>query len=171
MNQKIFNQTAEQMAALIFGTSSTGVVPVSTDAGGKPVVSSADTIPIEADDLNIRGLSGAADSVDVYGQSWAQDSDSGTIVGLGSRNFLTKNISLYARNTYLVVNTGSVALGITLQLAPADNDNLYVNDGSAFDLLIGDSHLFEPSRLMKYARIRIAALLLGSATVYYFGQT
>lgn len=171
MNQKIFNQTAEQAAALIFGTSSTGVVPVSTDAGGKLIVSSDDALHVATDNLNIRGLSGAADSVDVYGQSWAQDSESGTILGLGSRNFLTKDVSMYARNTYLVVNTGSVALSITLQIAPANNDNLYVNDGSAFDLLIGDSHLFEPSRLMKYARIRIAALLLGSATVYYFGQT
>lgn len=171
MNQQILNRTAEQMALAAYGFNGAGFSAARTDTGGKPVASSNEFIPIEADRLAVRNLSGTTDNVLTYSQSWTQDSESSVIVGLGSYDFLTKDVSRYARNTYLVVNTGSVALSINLQIAPADVGNEYVADGSAFDLLTGASHLFEPSKLMKYARIHATALLLGSATVYYFGQT
>lgn len=100
-----------------------------------------------------------------------EDSDSGTIIALGTRIFLTKNISSYQNNYYLVRNTGGVAVTVTLQIAPDNIENYYVNSGTQFNIIAGGSKLFTPSNLMKYARIRVSALLLGSATVNYFGQS
>lgn len=171
LNQQLFNQSPQQMTAAIFGAHLSGPGAIRSDSSGELIASSGAAIPIEANALDIRALSGATDSALVYGQSSAYDSESALIVGLGSYDFLPKNVGPYSRNTYMAVNTGSVALSVTLQIAPVDNDAYYVNDGSAFDLLVGNTHTFEPSRLMKYARIHVTAVVLGSATVYYFGQT
>jgi hypothetical protein len=171
MNQQVFNRGADQTALAVCGFNNAAYPAARTDSGGQLIAASGAAIPVTANNLNIRPLNGITDSVLTYGQSWAYDSDSGVVVGVGFTYFLTENISRFARNTYIVDNTGSIALSVTLQIAPVDNDNYYVNDGSAFDLLVGGTHTFEPSVLMKYARIRISALLLGSAAVYYFGQT
>jgi hypothetical protein len=169
MNMQIMGPTADQMAAAVCGRHGAAFPAARTDDVGRLVAASSAAIPITAAGLGIRSLSGAADSVTTAGQSWAYDSDSGAI-GLGARYFLARNVSRFSRNTYIVANTGSVILSITLQIAPVDSDSYYVNDGSAFNLLIGGTYTFEPSVLMKYARVR-ASGVLGSAAVYYFGQT
>ena len=171
MNQQLFNHSPEILTASVFGVRVTGPKAVRSDSAGELITSSSADIPIEASHLDIHALSGLTDSVLVYGQNTAFDAESAAIVGLGSYDFLPRNVGPYSRNTYLVVNTGSIALSVTLQLAPVNSSSYYVNDGSAFDLLVGDTHTFEPSRLMKFARIHVTALLLGSATVYYLGQT
>lgn len=132
-----------------------------------------DNITISATNLNIRNLNGEQDSVQMYNKSYIEDSESGDIIALGTRYFLTKNISNYKNNNYLVRNIGGVAVTITLQIAPIDNDNYYVNDGSDFNLLSGSTKIFMPSKLMKFARIKVSALLVlgGSVTVKYFGQS
>ncbi|WP_027631869.1 DUF6385 domain-containing protein [Clostridium hydrogeniformans] len=186
-----FNNTPSDLKLAIYGTTSGGELkPFSSDSSGKLIISSSltetvvansldirnissitDSIAVTATTLNIRNLNGTQDSVKVYNRNFVEDSDSGTIVALGTRIFLSKNIGSYKNNIYLVRNTGGVAVTITLQVAPIDSEAYYVDDGTGFSLLAGGSRLFKPSILMKYARIKVTAVLLGSVTVNYFGQS
>lgn len=143
---------------------------VSDNLDLRSVNSTRDSITISATDFDIRSLNGTQDSVQIYNKSFVEDSDSGTILALGTRIFLTKNIGNYKNNIYVVRNTGGVAVTLTLQIAPVDIDNYYINSGSQFNLLAGGIQIFTANNLMKYARISVSALLLGSVTVYYFGQ-
>jgi len=60
---------------------------------------------------------------------------------------------------------------VQLQIAPVDIDAYYVNDGAEFELVAGGVVLLRPSRLMRYARVRVAALLqIGTVNVQYFGR-
>ena len=191
MNHLIFNVAKGNLLSTIYGMDENKNNRVFVlDSNGRLVLSSSLAIDIAVDnldirdlnstrdiltvtstDLDIRNLSGTQDSVQIYNKTYVEDSDSGTIVALGTRNFLTKNVSNYKINNYLVRNIGGVALTIALQIAPIDVENYYVNDGSSFNLLAGGSTIFTPSKLMKYARIRVSAVLLGSVTVNYFGQS
>lgn len=186
-----FNNTPSDLKLAIYGTTSGGELkPFSSDSSGKLIISSSltetvvansldirnissitDSITVTATTLNIRNLNGTQDSVKVYNRNFVEDSDSGTIVALGTRIFLPKNIGSYKNNIYLVRNTGGVAVTITLQVSPIDSEAYYVDDGTGFSLLAGGSRLFKPSILMKYARIKVTAVLLGSVTVNYFGQS
>lgn len=189
MNNIIFSNDASQLQAAVYGINGTNVRPIAVDTSGQAIITSTfttsitavdfdirnlslagDSALVTANNLDIRNLSGTQDSVKLYNRASVDDTESGTIVALGSRNFLTKNISMYRKNSYVVINQGGVAVTINLQIAPIDNDSYYINDGSDFNLLVGGRATFVPSKLTKYARIRVSAVLLGSVTVYYFGQ-
>ncbi|MEW8956697.1 DUF6385 domain-containing protein [Clostridium sp.] len=190
-NFLIFNNTPSELNLAVYGSDIGGnLKPFSTDSSGGLILSSSlsesivandldirnlnssmDSVTISATDLDIRNLNGSQDSVKISNRTYAEDSDSGTIVALGTRIFLTKNISNYKNNSYLVRNTGGVAVTITLQVAPIDSESYYVDDGSGFNLLAGGSRVFRPSVLMKYARIKVTAVLLGSVTVNYFARS
>ncbi|KGK90938.1 hypothetical protein DP73_05655 [Desulfosporosinus sp. HMP52] len=130
-----------------------------------------DNVTLSASSLDIRNFDGARDSFQINRKFPVEDSDSGTIIALGTRTFLTKDISNYRNNYYLVINTGGVAVTATLQISPVDIDTYYVNSGSQFNILAGDKIIFSPNHLMKYARVSVSALLLGSVIINYFGQS
>ena len=178
--------------ATVYGQSTGGsLVPFAVDSSGRlilspslsigiaannldirPLNTATDSVTVFASNLDIRDLSGAQDSILRYGSVFAEDSESGTISPLSSRTFLTRDVSAYAHNTYYVQNLLGVVVNVTLQIAPVDSNNFYVADGSTLSLLGGATLLFSPSRLMKYARIQVGALLsLGNVEVRYFGRT
>lgn len=161
--------TDEQGRFILSPTLSTDIVAENLSI--RDLTPTRDNLEIGATDLDIRNLSGTRDSVMIYGRDFAEGVESGTIVALGARNFLPRDISVYGSNHYEVINTGGVGVTVTVQIAPVDNDNYYVNDGSSFSLIAGGTQIFTPSRLMKFSRIRVTAVLLGSVTVSYFGQT
>jgi len=191
VNTKIYNITTNSLLSTLYGLDTDNNNKIfTTDSNGKLVLSplitidteasnldirnlnvTRDTASITATDLDIRNLDGTQDSIQIYNKSYVEDFDSGTIVALGTGFFLTKDTSNYSNNIYLVRNTGGVAVTVTLQIAPSNNDSYFVNSGSQFDLVAGSSTLFAPSNSMKYARIKVSALLLGSVTVNYFGQS
>jgi hypothetical protein len=189
MNNIIASNDASKLQAAVYGMQGTGLNPIAVDPLGKQIFSSPsiaqitaenfdirnlsaarDRLSITARDLDIRNLNGSQDSINLYNRASAEASESGFILALATKNFLTRNVSMYRSNTYDVVNQGGVAVTINLQLAPIDNDSYYINDGGTFNLLIGSRIVLEPSKLMKYARIRVSTLLLGSVSVYYLGQ-
>jgi hypothetical protein len=190
MNKDVSSNEAGRLKLQAQGRNGETDLPLATDAQGRLILSPTLNVAIQADNLNIRDLTvardslavsastldvrdlnGSQDSVQLQSRTFAEDSDSGTIVALGSMNFLPKDVSKYAGNYYVVRNVGGVGLTVTLQIAPVNNDNYYVNDGSSFDLIAGGTQIFTPSRLMKFARIRVTAVLLGSVIVNYFGQS
>lgn len=137
----------------------------------RDLTAARDSLTILASDLDVRALNGSQDSVQIQARNYTEDMESGTIVALGSRNFLPKDVSRYGRNYYVVRNVGGVGVTVTLQIAPVNSDNYYVDDGSSFSLIAGGTQIFTPSKLMKYVRIRVSAVLLGSVIVNYFGQS
>lgn len=124
------------------------------DGEGRLLLSPSLVVPAAADDLDIRSLDAARDSLLITGTGLdirpleggtdsltraqsrtAYDQDSASLV-IGVRYFLTRDISPYRTNIYRVQLTGLNALGyVQLQIAPVDNDAYYVPDGSEFELL------------------------------------
>lgn len=191
VNNKIINQIANNLLSSVYGidTDNNNQIFI-VDSNGELILSPLITINVEAsnldirdlniirdsatitaNDLDIRNLNGNQDSIQIYSKSYVEDSDSGTIVAFGTRTFLTKDTSNYSNNVYLVRNTGGVAVTVTLQIAPSNTESYFVNSGSEYNLIIGGATLFTPSNTMKYARIKVSAVLLGSVTVNYFGQS
>ncbi|KUO72306.1 MAG: hypothetical protein APF81_21625 [Desulfosporosinus sp. BRH_c37] len=191
VNNKIFDVTSNNLSSTLYGTDEDNNNKIfSIDSNGKLILSPLLTINVEAsnldirnlnvtrdnaiitaNDLDIRSLDGNQDSIQIYNKSYVEDFDSGTIVALGTRTFLTKDTSNYSKNIYLVRNTGGVAVTVTLQIAPSNTESYFVNSGSQFDLIVGGATIFNPSNTLKYARIKVSALLFGSVTVNYFGQS
>lgn len=194
MNNHVFNTQVNHLLMAGYGKSGAdgSFTPVITDHAGRIILSNHLDIETESDALDIRSLNetqdsalitisnldirefaGTRDNLKLSGRSFAEATESGVIVALSSRNFLPRDISAYQKNTFYVRNTSglSVSVTINLQIAPADIDSYYTNDGSSFNLIGGNTAMFQPSKLMKYARIRVSALLLANITVYYFGQT
>ncbi|NLM84435.1 MAG: hypothetical protein GX189_07005 [Clostridiales bacterium] len=165
-------------------------MPLSADGQGRLVPSPAPAVPAAADrldiraltpardsvyitgpDINVRPLGGAQDSLTAARASFAFAEESGLAILL-PQTFLTRDISPYKENVFRVRNTGAT-LGalVQLQIAPVDIDAYYVNDGAEFELVAGGVVLLRPSRLMRYARVRVAALLqIGTVNVQYFGR-
>ena len=190
MNELVFNTSCENLHAAGYGQNGGSARALSADGNGVLEISpatlnitaanldihnltaAADQITITAVDLDIRNLSGAQDSLQIYSRFTATDSVSATLLALQTVNLLVENVGTYKKNTYFIKNTSiGVAVTISLQLAPLDNDSYYVTDGSAFSLVAGGTVVFTPSKVSKYARIQLSSLLLGSVQAFYFGQS
>ncbi len=194
MNNHIFNNQVKHLLMAGYGHSepNEAFTPVVTDNIGQMILSPDLTIAVEAEgldirnleesrdsasitvsNLDIRNLSGIRDNLNLYDNSFVEASESGVIVALSTRNFLATDTSPYSKSTFYVRNNSalSVSVTVTLQIAPINSDNYYVNDGVSYSLIGGNTLIFQPSRLMRFARIRVSAILLANVTVYYFGQT
>ena len=190
INNLIFNQTPDLLASKIYGETATQSMHFATDSQGRMILSptlneaitasnlnirnltdARDAVTITTSNLDIRSLTGLQDSVTNYGSAYATASVTSSIPILGSVNLLPRDMAPYSQNTFIVINNLGVAVTIQLQVAPADIDAYYTNDGGSTSLL-GDSRLvLVPSVLMRYARVRATGLLsLGNITVHYFGR-
>lgn len=188
MDSSVSN-SGKNLNALIEGTFGGQRLPFATDGQGRlilsPVLSytitannldvrdlssSQDSLSITASDLDIANLQGTKDSLRLQRLNFAEGNESGTIVALGQRAFLPRDISSYRSNTYFVVNNGGVGVTVSLQLAAVNSSSYYITDGSSFSLLAGGTRLFVPTRPSKFARVFASAVLLASIEVYYFGQ-
>lgn len=110
MNNIITSNDASKLQAAVYGMQGTSLNPIAVNSLGKQIFSSpsiaqitaedfdirnlssaSDSLLITASDLDIRNLSGSQDSIKLYNRASAEASESGTIVALGSRNFVTRN--------------------------------------------------------------------------------
>jgi hypothetical protein len=190
MNHLVFNTDSENFKSNGYGLAGTNARAFLVDGQGKLQLSpatlnafatnldigdlnaGADQVTITAINLDIRNLNGEQDSLQIYSRSTASDSVSATLLALQTVNLLTENVGPFRHNTYFVKNTSiGVAVTISLQLAPLNNDSYFVTDGSAFSLIAGGTITFTPSKVSKYARIQLSSLLLGSVQAFYFGQS
>jgi hypothetical protein len=194
MNRLIENPRAERLLMTGYGLGpDEGPLPIHLDEDGRPVPSvdnawaiqannlgirplayQTDSALITATDLDIRNLSGTADAVRVSRQSSASASASSSVGLLIPVYFLPTDMSSLQQNTFIVANRAvlSLSVRINLQIAPINDDNYYVNDGSSYDLIGGGIQAFTPSKVMRWGRIRVAALLAtANVEVYYFGRT
>lgn len=194
MNPLVENSAAQRLCAGGFMRDPAGdLIPPRFDASGRPVPSAqnfwtiqaraldirpfshhTDSAGITAPNVGIRALSGERDAVTLAQRRSAIASASSPVGLLLPVYFLPTDVSAMRQNVFVVVNRAllSLSVRITLQIAPVDSDNYYVNDGSSYDLIGGSTQPFVPSKLMRFARIRVSALIsTATVEVYYFGRT
>ena len=193
MNGLIISPKARNLRMAGFGKYAENAppAPVATDSAGRMILSpeldlqvqaagldirplqeSRDSTAFTVSNLDIRDLSGSRDAVEFAQSASVSDVQSSQIPILGTVFFLPKDVSPYRQNAYYVRNTSlSVGVTVTLEIGPQNADAFYVADSSAFSLLGGNTLLLVPSKLMRYARVRVSGLLsLANVTAYYFGR-
>lgn len=189
INHQISNRRPG-LKAQILGREGGSLSAFRTDGQGRLLLAPGLAVPAAADGLDIRPLTPARDSlliggagIDIRPLEGGTDSlarsqgrtafaqASGSLI-IGAQYFLPRDISPYRTNIYRVQLTGVSALAyVQLQIAPVDNGDYYVPDGGEFELLGGGVVFLQPTRLARYARVRVSALLsLGTITVHYFGR-
>ncbi len=139
----------------------------------RPLVESSDSVTATASNLFIRGLDGVQDSLSFNREASVAANQTSSVPILSTVYFLPTDTGAYRQNTFYVRNTGlvSVAVTVTLEIAPVNDSAYYVTDSSSFSLVGGNTLVLSPTRLMRYARVRVSALLsLATVTVYYFGR-
>lgn len=195
MNGLIHNNNTHPLAATPYGLdSSSSAYPLQTDSSGKLLLAqpiwqisgnnvdvrnltpTRDTIGIQGSDIPIRSLTPSQDFVTCQSQNNVVTTQSGTVpLLLAPLLLLVTDMSNYSNNTFWVRNTGvGIAVSITLQLSPINTDAYYVNDQAESNLLAGGLAMFRPSRMTRFARLRIVGLIsLNTTTVtaYHVGQT
>ncbi len=184
----LFNNSPLFQALLYAMQSSGGNIPVSLDAAGRPLLqidgtqaiqadaldvrslsAAADTANITASDFDIRPLNGARDSVLLYRNGFFVASATQTLL-IGGTTVLTVDTAPYARSAFLVrADFISLLTAASLQLAPVNNASYYVTNSTQSGLILGGDYLFVPSVSIRY--MRIFATGVGSQlTTYYVGQ-
>ena len=134
---------------------------------------SQDNVTITASNLDIRDLAGTQDRIAIGQMLSLTASVTSQVPSPGTVHLLTTNVSAYRQNAFYISNISGLSVGVSvaLEIAPADIDSYYITDSSAFNLFGGDAMTLKPTKLLKYARIRITSLSsLANVSVYYFGR-
>lgn len=194
MNRCATNNAADSLRITGLGIDSTEqLTSLAVDAYGRSVLSPENTYGVQSSgfkirllndgtdsalmtgaDIAIRSLRGNLDAVTWTRQSSVTASDSALVSLLTPVNFLPTDLSGTRQNAFVVANMAAVSLSVRifLQIAPVNIDSYYVDDGTSFDLIGGGIATFVPSKLMRFARIRVTALIsTASVEVYFFGRT
>jgi len=186
MNYLVFNDSAHDLKALIYGLYGTAtVLAVAVDSTGRllispqsviavtatdldirPLSAATDSVLVSANNLDIRDLSGAQDSVQLYSCNFVEDSLS-TNVTSGTNFLMTKEIGPYRENSFFIRNNGSSSLTVTLQAAPVDSTPFYVDIAGPTSVPAGANNLSSVTPVMKYARLRVVASSTVAVEVYY----
>ncbi|ADY56329.1 hypothetical protein Sgly_2036 [Syntrophobotulus glycolicus DSM 8271] len=188
MNYLIFNTSAENLKAVIYGMDDNEPKPIAVDADGlflfsplseitvtannldiRSLSSARDSVVVTANNLDIRDLSGTQDSVQLYNLGFVEESLS-TTAPSGTSFLLTKDISAYRENSYFIRNTGSSTITVTLQIAPVDSNAYYVDHSTAQGVTAGNNNITSVTVAMKYARLRVVASSNTNVEIYYNGR-
>jgi hypothetical protein len=190
MNFLVFNKTAENLKAAIYGHYNQSVVPVATDAQGRFVFSPTSLITVTATNFDIRSLTSARDTVNVTATDFDIRSLTSTqdSVLIGAKGFvqvqatlsvpantttvlLFQEIGAYSQNSYFLRNTNALgSITVTLEIAPVNNNDYYISSTST-GVAASSNYLAAVVTLMRYARLRVQT---GSSTIgvdaYYNGR-
>lgn len=188
VNCIVFNPAADRLKAAAYGwdgsvyraiaVDSSGMLQLSpqnpiavtaTDFDIRSLSSSTDSVLVTAIDLDIRNLSGTQDSVQLQSCGFVEDNITVTVPS-GTTYLLTKNISAYRENSYFIRNTGGGTVTVTLQLAPLDDTNYYIDNSSAQGVGTSSNNLNAATTVMKFARLRVVASTNTGVVVYYNGR-
>ena len=187
-NYLVFNNDASDLKTLIYGVDGTDYKPIAVDSSGmflfsplsvitvaatnldiRSLSSARDSVVVTATDLDIRNLNGSQDSVQVSSQGFIEDTIT-TTVPSGTTYLLTKNIGQYRENSYFIRNNGSSSITVTLQVAPVDDNNYYVDHSSAQSVSGSSNNITSVTIPMKFARLRVVASTNTNVVAYYNGR-
>lgn len=195
LNELIISPRAVELRIVGFGKPEQGVspLPVATDSQGRmilspgldpqvqsnaldirPLAENRDSVTCTVSELSVRGLTGERDSLSISRKESATATQTDQILIGGTVYFLPTDIGAYRQTSFYVSNVGlSVGVNVALEIAPQNTDSYYVTDVSSGVLLGGQTVLLSPTRLMRYARIRVSAILtliVATVTVHFFGR-
>lgn len=187
-NYNVFNPAAERLKAAAYGWDGSKYTGMAVDTSGRMLLSpqnvvtvtatdfdirslsyNTDSVLVTALDLDIRNLSGTQDSVQILNCGFVEDNITITVPS-GTTYLLTKNISAYRENSYFIRNTGGATVTVTLQLAPIDDTNYYIDNSSAQGVGVSSNNLNAATTVMKFARLRVVASTNTGVVVYYNGR-
>jgi len=180
MNFLVFNKSAENLKAAIYGQHNQNVVAVAADEDGKLMFSPAsqitvtasnldirnltsarDTVNVIATDFDIRSLNGARDSVAISAKAFIEARATLSVPANATLYLLTYEVGPYSQNSYFLRNTGGGSVSVALEIAPV-NDNAYYVSSGVTGVSAGNNFLAAVATLMRYARLRVET---GSATI------
>jgi hypothetical protein len=188
VNLLIFNTTAENLKATIYGVDANEPKPIAVDPNGlflfsplseitvaadaldiRSLSSARDSVVVTATDLDIRALNGTQDSVQLYNRGFVEETVS-TTVPAGTNFLLTRDISGYRENSYFIRNNGSSTITVTLQVAPLDSSTYYVDNSTAQGVTAGSNNITSVTVAMKFARLRVVASTNTNVVAFYNGR-
>lgn len=149
------------------------VVPAAADdLDIRSLDAARDSVLVTASGLDIRPLSGASDSVTLYGNAFVEDTISTTVSGTTA--LLTRDISLYRENSFFIRNQSlGASLTLAIQVAPVNDADLFTTIAGGTGSISGLGNFVGAVTIpMRFARLQVTVTGGGSANVvaYYFGR-
>lgn len=174
MNFMIFNRSAENLKAAMYGQYNESAVAIATDTQGNLVFSPSsqitvtatnfdirdltdarDTVNVTATDFDIRDLSATQDSVEVGLKGFVDAQTTVTVAANTTTYLLIQDIGGYSENSFFLRNTnGAGAITVTLEIAPVDDIDYYVSF-TATSVAASSNYLTAVATLMRYAHLKV----------------
>lgn len=188
MNNLVFNNTAKKLNAAFFGIHESEYIPVAVDENGLFLFSplsiitvtasnldirdldyTVDSVTVTATSLDIRSLNGAQDSVAISSVGFVEQSVTQTVPS-GITFLLTRDISNYSENSFFVRNTSGGTITVTVQIAPVDDTNFYMDHSTPQGLTVGNNTVAAVTVPIRFARLRVQASTSIGVVAYYNGR-
>jgi len=191
MNELVFNTFPDNLKTEIYGADGSVLRTIAVDSLGRFLFSpdsvisvtannldirslsaARDSVLVTASGLDIRPLSGASDSVTLYGNAFVEDTISTTVSGTTA--LLTRDISLYRENSFFIRNQSlGASLTLAIQVAPVNDADLFTTIAGGTGSISGLGNFVGAVTIpMRFARLQVTVTDGGSANVvaYYFGR-
>jgi len=191
MNELVFNTFPDNLKTEIYGADGSVLRTIAVDSLGRFLFSpdsvisvtannldirslsaARDSVLVTASGLDIRPLSGASDSVTLYGNAFVEDTISTTVSGTTA--LLTRDISLYRENSFFIRNQSlGASLTLAIQVAPVNDADLFTTIAGGTGSISGLGNFVGAVTIpMRFARLQVTVTGGGSANVvaYYFGR-
>ena len=200
-NNLVFNDSAENLKVQSFGATSGGTVTsllVANDGalqvGGTITAAIADTVTVTgavsvtANSFDIRALSSATDTVSVAGSVTATIANTVT-VSVGGYGFTSSDLNIALTDvsltntafsfdtsqmkqySFYVVNTGTAAISVRLQVSPTTSETYFVPDNtSEVALTQNQAAVLVPGYFLNYTRVQVLGAQTATAVAYFNGQ-
>lgn len=185
MNYLVFNTDPDGLKTTIYGDDAGELRPIAVDNSGmfllsplseitvaannldiRNLSSATDSVLITANDLDIRPLSGTTDSVQIYSRNFVEDTISTTVTS-GQNYLLTRDISAYGQNSFYIRNTGGSTITVAIQVSPVDDNSLYLDNTTPTAVTASSNFLATVTGSVKFARLRVQAGTTVSVVAYY----
>ncbi|OGO78630.1 MAG: hypothetical protein A2Y23_10150 [Clostridiales bacterium GWB2_37_7] len=145
-------------------------------------------VTVTANAFDIRALASATDTVSVTGSVSATIANTVT-VSLGGHGFTTSTLTIstadaaltntafqfdtsqYKDYSFYIVNTGTAAVSVRLQISPTTTQTFFMNDNTPEISLAQDAQtVLVPGLFLNYTRIQVTGAQTITAIAYFNGQ-
>ena len=200
-NNLVFNNSAQELKVQIYGITSgaavTGLLVVTSgnmQIGGSVTATIANTVTVTgqvtvtANNFSIRALASATDTVSVTGSVTATIANT-VSVSLAGHGFTTSTLTIttadgaltstafqfdtsqYKDYSFYVVNTGTAAVSVRLQISPTTTQTFFANDNTTEVSLAQNAQtVLVPGIFLNYTRIQVRGAQTVTAIAYFNGQ-
>jgi hypothetical protein len=195
-NNLVFNYSAQELKAQIYGITSgatlTGILVDNNGVlqiGGGVTATIANTVTVTANSFDIRSLSAATDTVSVSGGITATIANTVT-VSIGGHAFTSSNLTIstgsgaltntafqfdtsqYKDYSFYIVNTGTAAVSVRLQISPTTTETFFTNDNTPeISLAPNTKAVLVPGFFLNYTRVQVTGSETVTALAYFNAQS